>query len=62
MWPKRAYCSTKRRRTTTAETSQHELRTAETDERRKNRLKRMRDHEHERHTAETSEQREDRLL
>ena len=34
---------------------------AETDERRNNRLKRMRDHEHERRAAETSEQREDRL-
>ena len=40
---------------------QHELRTAETDERRKNRLKCMRDHEHGRRAAETSEQREDML-
>ena len=39
----------------------HELRTAETNERRNNRLKRMRDHEYERRAAETSEQREDRL-
>ena len=37
----------------------HEQRTVETDERRKNRLKRMRDRE--RRAAETSEQREDRL-